>query len=97
MDKEKKVNSSDKTNEDITPRIVLMPQEDIDNLDPENSTLSDAMEAIKAGEIKTDKELDIPGSELDDDAEEIGSEDEENNYYSIGGDQHDNLEEDNGG
>jgi len=97
MDKEKKVNSSDKTNEDITPRIVLMPQEDLDNLDPENSTLSDAMEAIKAGEIKTDKELDIPGSELDDDAEEIGSEDEENNYYSIGGDQHDNLEEDNGG
>ena len=97
MDKEKKVNSSDKTNEDITPRIVLMPQEDIDNLDPENSTLSDAIEAIKAGEIKTDKELDIPGSELDDDAEEIGSEDEENNYYSIGGDQHDNLEEDNGG
>jgi len=97
MDKEKKVNSSDKTKEDITPRIILMPQEDLDNLDPENSTLSDAMEAIKAGEIKTDKELDIPGSELDDDAEEIGSEDEENNYYSIGGDQHDNLEEDNGG
>jgi len=97
MDKEKKVKSSDKTNEDITPRIVLMPQEDIDNLDPENSTLSDAIEAIKAGEIKTDEELDIPGSELDDDAEEIGSEDEENNYYSIGGDQHDNLEEDNGG
>ena len=96
MDKEKKVNSSDKTNEDITPRIVLMPQEDLDNLDPENSTLSDAIEAIKAGEISADEELDIPGSELDDDAEEIGSEDEENNYYSIGGDQHDNLEEDNG-
>ena len=96
MDKEKKVNSSDKTKEDITPRIILMPQEDLDNLDPENSTLSDAIEAIKAGEISADEELDIPGSELDDDAEEIGSEDEENNYYSIGGDQHDNLEEDNG-
>ena len=41
-------------------------------------------------------DLDIPGSELDDDQENIGSEDEENNYYSIGGDDHNNLEEDNG-
>lgn len=39
------------------------------------------------------EDLDIPGSELDDDLEEIGSEDEENNYYSIGGDEHENLEE----
>ena len=27
-------------------------------------------------------ELDVPGAELDDDMEDIGSEDEENNYYS---------------
>lgn len=39
------------------------------------------------------KDLDIPGSELDDDSEEIGSEDEENNSYSLGGDNHENLEE----
>jgi hypothetical protein len=39
-------------------------------------------------------DLDIPGSELDDDQENVGSEDEENNYYSIGGDDHDNLDED---
>lgn len=38
--------------------------------------------------------LDIPGSELDNQQEDIGSEDEENNYYSIGGDRHDDLEED---
>lgn len=38
-------------------------------------------------EIKID-DLDIPGSELDDVQEEIGSEDEENNYYSLGGDNH---------
>ena len=31
-------------------------------------------------------DLDIPGTELDDLQEEVGSEDEENNYYSIGGD-----------
>lgn len=40
--------------------------------------------------------LDIPGSELDDDMENIGSEDEENNYYSLGGDDHDDLEENQG-
>ncbi|CAN5686790.1 hypothetical protein BH11BAC1_BH11BAC1_12360 [soil metagenome] len=34
-------------------------------------------------------ELDIPGSELDDENESIGSEDEENNFYSLGGDEHD--------
>jgi hypothetical protein len=38
-------------------------------------------------------DLDIPGSELDDSNEEIGEEDEENNYYSLGGDNHSNLEE----
>jgi hypothetical protein len=39
------------------------------------------------------KDLDIPGSELDDDKEELGSEDEENNSYSLGGDNHEDLEE----
>lgn len=32
---------------------------------------------------KTGSDLDIPGAELDDEREEVGSEDEENNYYSI--------------
>lgn len=39
-------------------------------------------------------DLDISGAELDDDMEKIGSEDEENNGYSIGGDNHNDLEED---
>lgn len=39
-------------------------------------------------------DLDIPGAELDDQQENIGSEDEENNYYSLGGDDHNDLEED---
>lgn len=42
--------------------------------------------------VETD--LDIPGSELDDTQEEIGAEDEENNYYSLGSDNHESLEED---
>jgi len=39
-------------------------------------------------------DLDVPGSELDDQQESVGSEDEENNYYSLGGDNHNDLEED---
>ena len=41
-------------------------------------------------------DLDVPGSELDDEQESIGNEDEENNYYSLGGDNHNDLEEDQG-
>lgn len=36
----------------------------------------------------TGSDLDVPGTELDDSMEDIGSEDEENNYYSLGGDNH---------
>ena len=43
------------------------------------------------------EELDIPGTELDDANEIIGEEDEENNYYSLGGEDHHNLDENNGG
>jgi hypothetical protein len=42
----------------------------------------------------TGSDLDVPGSELDDELEIIGSEDEENNYYSLGGDNHNDLDED---
>lgn len=41
-------------------------------------------------------DLDVPGSELDDQQESVGSEDEENNYYSLGLDNHNDLEEDKG-
>jgi hypothetical protein len=41
-----------------------------------------------------EEDLDVPGAELDDAQEDIGSEDEENNYYSLGGDNHNNLDED---
>lgn len=44
----------------------------------------------------TGSDLDVPGSELDDEQENIGSEDEENNYYSLGGDDHNDLEENKG-
>lgn len=44
----------------------------------------------------TGSDLDIPGTELDEDQEAIGSEDEENHLYSLGGDDHNDLEEDKG-
>jgi hypothetical protein len=43
---------------------------------------------------KLSEGLDVPGSELDDADEAVGEEDEENNYYSLGGDDHNDLEED---
>lgn len=41
---------------------------------------------IKVGPDLFGDDLDVPGAELDDEAEDIGSEDEENNYYSRGQD-----------
>ena len=45
-------------------------------------------------EDKSGSDLDVPGAELDDEQEAIGCEDEENNYYSLGGDDHNDLDED---
>jgi hypothetical protein len=42
----------------------------------------------------TGEDLDVPGADEDDPNEDIGEEDEENNYYSLGGENHENLEED---
>ena len=39
------------------------------------------------------EDLDVPGASDDDDSEQLGSEDEENNPYSLGGDDKSNLEE----
>jgi hypothetical protein len=47
-------------------------------------------------EDMTGNDLDVPGAELDDEQENIGSEDEENNYYSLGGDNHADLDESKG-
>jgi hypothetical protein len=62
-------------------------------------TISDDDDAAirgTASKLRTGADLDVPGSELDDADEQIGEEDEENNYYSLGGDDHDDLEEDKG-
>ena len=81
------------------------PSEDIYNqdkeeteIDPEDITQKKTAVANspKSGntEFPATSDLDVPGAELDDAEEAVGSEDEENNYYSIGGDDHNDLEED---
>jgi hypothetical protein len=66
----------------------------------ENVDMEEAIEmqnSMNKAKVHTRNErdfgLDVPGSELDNQQEDIGSEDEENNYYSIGGDNHNDLEE----
>ena len=69
--------------------------EDLSKLKTPNEKLDEPNEK-DFEEAMTGEDLDVPGSELDDEQEKIGSEDEENNYYSIGGDNHNDLEEDKG-
>lgn len=70
-------------------------EEDLDGLLDEEVRELEPEEVIEIGDDSSlDDGLDIPGSELDDEMEKIGEEDEENNYYSLGGDDHDDLEED---
>jgi len=73
--------------EDINP-------EDISKTKEQNS--NNAFRRKDNDNESGENDLDIPGSELDDLQEDIGSEDEENNYYSLGGDDHDDLEENQG-
>ena len=55
-------------------------------------------EVLNEGSFDTDasgSDLDTSGTDEDDDLENIGEEDEENNLYSLGGDNKESLDEDN--
>ena len=87
------------------PQVMTYPasediynkSKEVQNIDPENiSKTKDANNKKNFSSDVSGNDLDVPGSELDDADEKIGSEDEENNYYSIGGDDHSNLDEDKG-
>ena len=107
-EKNAKNNQQAKTaTKDLNGYPVYPPEEDIYIQALKDSTIStEAISKIKVSkeeeivEIDTvkdlsDIDLDVPGSELDDEQEIIGSEDEENNYYSLGGDDHNDLDEEN--
>jgi hypothetical protein len=110
MKDEKKIDSNKKEVSKF-PGYPLYPEgEDIyskgkkeGDLDPEDITKKkrpiadvDGMNEKSFTDDMSGDDLDVPGSELDDQQESIGSEDEENNYYSLGGDDHDDLDTDNG-
>ena len=96
----------------VPDSLLYPPSEDIYNqfqkemeIDPEDITKKKAPVEINNVRELNEKDfeedvsgadLDIPGSELDNDLEDLGSEDEENNHYGIGGDNHSNLDENDG-
>jgi hypothetical protein len=85
------------------------PEEDIyskyteeQDIDPEQPSMLKEPVILSELDVQLDfrkevlpNELDVPGAELDDQQELLGSEDEENNYYSLGGDDHEDLDETN--
>lgn len=86
-------------NEDIYNKSQKDETIDTDGISRHELDENEKLGANNEKEFEQDKsgdELDIPGVELDNQQEAIGSEDEENNHYSIGGDRHDDLEEDKG-
>jgi hypothetical protein len=101
-----------KEKEELPGYPIYPPNEDIyqtdiedKDVDPEDISKKVVSNEYDRAGLRNEKDftddpfgddLDVPGSELDDDAETIGNEDEENNYYSLGGDNHNDLEEDQG-
>jgi hypothetical protein len=90
-----------KNKKDDLPGYPLYPEsEDIysqakeeTEIDPENPKMlktppenPDAPNEKDFSDDVSGSDLDIPGADLDDAQEDIGSEDEENNHYSLGGD-----------
>ena len=85
----------------IEGSITYPPSEDIyvqekeeQDINPEDISKKKVPNKKDLDEVELGEDLDVPGSELDDEQESIGSEDEENNYYSLGEDYLNDLEED---
>lgn len=82
------------TEADVTPEdLVLLgdKDQDMDGGDDETTGNAKVDDTDADGDKLNDADdLDVPGSELDDANEDIGEEDEENNYYS----QSDNRDKD---
>ena len=95
---------ADVTDEDL--RMLDAAEQNMDTIDSSNllrSALdnvdSDGDPLNEKGSISMDmtgEDLDVPGSSADDADEAVGEEDEENNYYSLGGDLHEAQEENKG-
>lgn len=88
--KKNKSNQVNKSAEKLAEETkeAKVTKDDLDALGPKNANLRDDDgddEQLRHRKEKIDfggEGLDVPGSELDDEQEDIGSEDEENNAYS---------------
>lgn len=76
--------------DDAATKINSPDQEALENATPDQYD-EDGEPLNEKTALRSGNDLDIPGSELDDDNEEIGEEDEENNSYSL----NDESEDDN--
>lgn len=80
-------NPTEKTTQKLAEE-ARVTKDDLEALGPKSANLSDDDgddEQLLHRKEKVDfagEDLDVPGSELDDEQEKIGSEDEENNAYS---------------
>lgn len=85
-------------NEDIYNKYVeeenINPEEVSKMKEPNEIDVAEQANEKDFDDDKLGDDLDVPGAELDDEQEATGSEDEENNYYSLGGDNHNDLDED---
>jgi hypothetical protein len=81
-------------NDDLHLRMGTEADVTDDDLTVLNSTDAEIGLPQNVSNEDLDPDLDVPGSDLDDENERIGEEDEENNYYSLGGDRHEAQEED---
>jgi hypothetical protein len=99
----KKTNFNDTMAYPLTDDIYNKAKQQADINPEDTSTVKELNETYNEAAAKNkdddkdlfERDLDVPGSELDDELEKIGSEDEENNYYSLGLDNHNELAENN--
>ena len=79
-----------KEEKDLNPEDTTKTKTPNERGEPGKNNIKDFADDESGGD------LDVPGAELDDEQETNGNEDEENNYYSLGGDNHNDLDEDKG-
>jgi hypothetical protein len=88
-------NVSGEERDDLAETATNLPTEDEINL--REATLDhtdDEGTPLNENDDLSGHDLDVPGAEDDDRDEAVGEEDEENNEYSLGGDNHDDIPED---
>jgi hypothetical protein len=90
---------TDVTSEDIAMLSASDQNRDMDDPDMDEPLLDttdedgDPLNEVQSTYNEAGTDLDVPGSETDDGNEDIGEEDEENNYYSLGQDRLPNIDD----